>query len=113
MTKKSTPSTTTEPITSPTSLPATTPTPTPPTPPPTFEPGVHPACRIESRYDAVVPDGSWSTHFIEGDWFWSLTANLIKSEPKRVKDYWPDVITPINAAYRNKAGNLVFFSGSR
>ena len=114
MTKKTTPSIITEPNTPPISDSTTTPTPAPtPTPPPTFEPGVHPACRPASKYDAVVADGSWSTHFIQGDWFWSLSPRLIKGEPKRVKDYWPHVITPVNAAYRNKKGNLVFFSGSR
>jgi len=53
------------------------------------------------------------TYFFSGDWFWMVNRFLTKSEPERVKDYWPEVQTPVDAAYRNRRGAFVFFKGSK
>lgn len=89
----------------------------PPTDPTTDPPTGHPACRPGTTYDAVVVEedtsGSQFTHFFHGDSFWTLSRRLQKSQAKKVKDYYPEVRTPISAAYRNKQGYVVIFSGSR
>lgn len=101
-----------------------TPAPTPaPTDPPTAKPetpkpdGVHLACKPGTTYDAIVVEedtrGSQKTHFFHGDSFFTLEKNLRRGDVKKVKDYFPEVRTPINAAYRNKQGNVVFFTGSK
>ncbi|KAL9954705.1 hypothetical protein ACROYT_G042276 [Oculina patagonica] len=101
-----------------------TPAPTPaPTDPPTAKPetpkpnGVHLACKPGTTYDAIVVEedtrGGQVTHFFHGDSLFTLSRSLRRGNVKKVKDYFPEVRTPINAAYRNKQGKVVFFSGSR
>jgi len=70
-------------------------------------PSGHPACSPGTRYDAVFVDDF--TYFFKGDQFWTVNNVLQKSEPKQVRDYWPDVPTPVDAAYCNKAGHVMFF----
>ena len=103
--------------TKPTRAPRTTPsTQPPPTDPPTPT-AIHPACKPGTKYDAVVMErdrrGKFHTHFFHREMFWTLNERLQRGRPRRVSDYWPDVRTPIDAAYRNRNGNIVFFTGNK
>lgn len=100
-----------------TKRPETTPsTQPPPTDPPTPT-AIHPACKPGTKYDAVVMErdrrGKFHTHFFHREMFWTLNERLQRGRPRRVSDYWPDVRTPIDAAYRNRNGNIVFFTGNK
>ena len=113
--------TTTKPTRAPRTTPSTQPTPTdPPTDPLTDAPTsttIPSACKPRTKYDAVVMEkdrrGKSHTHFFHRELFWTLNERLQRGEPKRVSDYWPDVRTPIDAAYRNRKGNIVFFTGNQ
>lgn len=103
--------------TKPTRAPRTTPSTQPlPTDPPTPT-AIHPACKPGTKYDAVVMErdrrGKFHTHFFHREMFWTLNERLQRGRPRRVSDYWPDVRTPIDAAYRNGRGNIVFFTGNK
>lgn len=103
------PTTTEAPTT--TEKPTTTESPTTSVQPTTTNPGDHPSCSPGTRYDAVFVDANDLTYFFKGDQFWTVNSVLEKSEPKQVRDSWPDVITPVDAAYRNSRGSIVFFKG--
>ena len=108
--------------TKPTRAPRTTPSTQPsPTDPPTPT-AIHPACKPGTKYDAVVmekvteKDGGgklFHTHFFHREIFWTVDERLQRKKPRRVSDYWPDVRTPIDAAYRNTNENIVFFTGNK
>lgn len=103
--------------TKPTRAPRTTPsTQPPPTDPPTPT-AIHPACKPGTKYDAVVMErdrrGNFHTHFFHREMFWTLNERLQRGRSRRVSDYLPDVRTPIDAAYRNGKGNIVFFTGNK
>ena len=115
---KVTPSPPTDPKTKkPTPAPTPAPTDPPTAKPETPKPDVHLACRPGTTYDAVVVEvdsrGTQFTHFFQGHYFFTLTRRLQRGGAKKVKDYFPHVRTPVDAAYRNKQGNIVFFTGSR
>ena len=72
----------------------------------------HPACLPGTRYDAVFSDDKL-TYFFSGDQFWTINNSLEKSDPYKITDFWSDVQCPLDAAFRNENGNIVFFKGGR
>lgn len=72
----------------------------------------HPACLPGTRYDAVF-SGDKLTYFFSGDQFWTVNNSLEKSDPYKITDFWSDVQCPLDAAFRNENGNIVFFKGGR
>ena len=82
-------------------------------PPTTTEKTAHPACLPGTRYNAVLVDENKVTYFFTGEQFWTVNSALEKSEPKNIRDFWREVDTPVDAAYRNKRGHIVFFKGPR
>ena len=72
----------------------------------------HPACLPGTRYDAVFGDEK-STYFFSGDQFWTVNNSLEKSDPYKITDFWSDVRCPLDAAFRDENGDIVFFKGGR
>ena len=88
-------------------------TPRPSTPGPvTPRPAVPNLCHSSVRYDAVFVGPSGWTYFFVGDHFWILSSRLRRRGPHTVESYWKEVKTPVDAAYLNKRGNIVFFKGT-
>lgn len=79
-----------------------TPSPTPPD-----------LCDRSVHYDAVSLDPRrMKSYFFVGNWFWVVNRRLSRGDPYAVKSFWKKVKTPVDAAYRNKRGNIVFFKGT-
>ena len=47
-----------------------------------------------------------------GDNFWIVDRALRRRGPWPIKSFWRDIKIPLDAAYLNKRGNVVFFKGS-
>lgn len=82
----------------------------PPTPRPTVPTEV--ICSSTVRYDTVFVGTNRWTYFVVGDKFWILDRQLRRRGPYTITRYWRDIKTPLDAAYHNKKGNVVFFKGS-
>ena len=70
-------------------------------------------CDSSVRYDAVSLDPRRRmTYFFVGNWFWIVDRRLRRSGPFTIKSFWKEVKTPVDAVYRNKRRNIVFFKGT-
>ena len=78
----------------------------------TPRPTVPDICSSTIRYDAVfVGPGKW-TYFVVGDRFWLVDRALRRYGPWIITKFYKHIKTPVDAAYLNKLGNVVFFKGS-
>jgi len=78
----------------------------------TPRPTVPDICSSTIRYDTVfVGPGKW-TYFVVGDSFWLVDRALRRYGPWTITKFYKHIKTPLDAAYLNKLGNVVFFKGS-
>jgi len=53
------------------------------------------------------------TYVFSGDYFWVVGVRLgVESGPTKITSKWKELKTPINSAYTNWDGRMVFFKGS-
>ena len=78
-----------------------------------MRPEDHDECQSNIVYDAIVMDANDNTHFIKGQLVLTLDRNLRGKTRRRVRDCWPSVQTPVDAAYLNHQRNVVIFKGSK
>ena len=53
------------------------------------------------------------TYVFSGDYFWVLSASLnVEGGPIKITNKWKELETPIDSAYTNPDGRIVFFKGS-
>ena len=78
----------------------------------TPRPTVPDLCSSNVRYDAVFVGPNKWTYFVVGDRFWLLDRALRRRGPWTLTRYYRDIKTPVDAAYLNRLGNVVFFKGS-
>lgn len=84
-----------------------------PTPRPTAPtPSIPVICRSTVRYDTVFVGTNRWTFFVVGDKFWIVDRQLRRRGPYTITSYYSDIKVPLDAAYLNKKGNVVFFKGS-
>ncbi|XP_022784411.1 72 kDa type IV collagenase-like isoform X1 [Stylophora pistillata] len=84
-----------------------------PTPRPTAPtPSIPVICRSTVRYDTVFVGTNRWTFFVVGDKFWIVDRQLRRRGPYTITSYYRDIKVPLDAAYLNKKGNVVFFKGS-
>ncbi|CAH3128318.1 unnamed protein product [Pocillopora meandrina] len=50
---------------------------------------------------------------ISADQFWTGNNSLEKSDPYKITDFWSNVRCPLDAAFRDENGDIVFFKGGR
>jgi len=91
-----------------TTRPRVTPRPAVVTPRPT----VPDLCSSSVRYDTVFVGPNKWTFFVVGDRFWLVDRVLRRRGPWTITRYYRHIKTPVDAAYLNRRGNVVFFKGS-
>lgn len=64
------------------------------------------------RFDSFMMGADGKTYVFSGDYFWVLSASLsVEDGPLKVTSKWKELETPINSAYTNRDGRMVFFKG--
>ena len=65
------------------------------------------------KFDAFLMGTDGRTYVFSGDYFWVLSVGLeVESGPIKITSRWKELKTPINSAYTNRDGRVVFFKGS-
>ncbi|XP_078350865.1 macrophage metalloelastase-like isoform X2 [Oculina patagonica] len=92
--------------------PRVTPRPAVVTPRVTPRPEIPNLCSSTVRYDTVFVGQHRRTYFVVGNKFWTVDRGLRRHGPWTLTAFWRHVKTPVDAAYLNGRGNIVFFKGS-
>lgn len=70
-------------------------------------------CQIKT-FDAFVMGFDRKTYVFSGNYFWVLGVRLgVESGPTLISSKWKELNTPIDSAYTNWNGRIVFFKGNR
>lgn len=78
---------------------------------PSSSPFVGNICNMH-RFDSFMMGADGKTYVFSGDYFWVLSASLsVEDGPLKVTSKWKELETPINSAYTNRDGRMVFFKG--
>ena len=65
------------------------------------------------KFDSFMMGMDGRTYVFSGDFFWVLSVDLnIEEGPIKITSKWKELKTPINSAYTNRDGRMVFFKGS-
>lgn len=79
---------------------------------PTTSPPILDVCKIK-KFNSFLMGADGRTYVFSGDYFWVLSISLIiQSGPTKITSRWRELQTPIDSAYTNHDGRIVFFKGN-
>ncbi|KAJ7357480.1 hypothetical protein OS493_024996 [Desmophyllum pertusum] len=68
-------------------------------------------CKVE-KFDSFMMGRDGRTYVFKGDYFWVLSTRLrVEKGPIKITSMWKELKTPINSAYTNRNGRIVFIKG--
>ena len=66
------------------------------------------------KFDSFLMGIDGRTYAFSGDYFWVLSVRLtLESGPIKITSTWKELKTPIDSAYTNRDGRIVFFKGNQ
>ena len=66
------------------------------------------------KFDSFLMGMDGRTYVFSRDHFWVLSVKLtLESGPIKISSKWKELKTPIDSAYTNRDGRIVFFRGNQ